>query len=158
MKLRYIKLTQAAVIGALYAALTLILAPISFGAFQIRVSEALAVLPIFTSAAIPGLFIGCAVANIAGGLGIADIIFGSIATLISAFLTYKLRRRPVLALLPPVLINALVVGLYLKLIYFPEISVFITIGQVAAGQIAACYAFGLLLHRVLKKYEGRLFG
>ena len=77
-------LTHAAMIAAIYVVLTFVFAPISFGEVQIRIAEMLTVLPIFTPAAIPGLFVGCIIGNIAGGALLPDIIFGSIATLIGA--------------------------------------------------------------------------
>jgi uncharacterized membrane protein len=124
-KTRYI--TQAAVISAAYAALTLTLAPVSFqGPFQFRLSEALTVLPVLTPAAIPGLFLGCFLANLLNpqNLGPIDIILGSLATLTAAWLTWLIKkridRRPgrkrgfdLIALIPPILVNALVVGFYL---------------------------------------------
>ena len=86
-------LTQAAVIAAIYVVLTIIFAPFSFGEVQVRISEALTVLPFFTPAAIPGLFVGCIIANLFGGAIPADIIFGSIATLLGALGTYALRKN-----------------------------------------------------------------
>ena len=86
-------LTQAAVIAAIYVVLTIIFAPFSFGEVQVRISEALTVLPFFTPAAIPGLFVGCIIANLFGGAIPADIIFGSIATLLGALGTYALRKK-----------------------------------------------------------------
>jgi len=120
-------LTQAAVIAAAYVVLTLPFAQIAFGGpIQFRLAEALAVLAVLTPAAIPGLFLGCLLANWFNpqSLGLIDIIFGSLATLIAAALTWKLSRKlqenqfmkkwsTVLALLPPVFVNALVVGSYL---------------------------------------------
>ena len=85
-------LTQAAMIAAIYVVLTMIFAPFSFGEVQVRVAEALTILPIFTPAAIPGLFVGCLIGNITGGAVLPDIIFGSIATLIGAVGTYQLRK------------------------------------------------------------------
>lgn len=85
-------LTQAAMIAAIYVVLTMIFAPFSFGEVQVRVAEALTILPIFTPAAIPGLFVGCLIGNITGGAVLPDIIFGSIATLIGAVGTYQLRN------------------------------------------------------------------
>ena len=87
-------LVQGAAIAAVYVVLTLVFAPLSFGEVQIRFSEALTVLPFFTPAAIPGLFVGCIIANLLGGAIPVDIIFGSIATLIGAFFTYKQMDRP----------------------------------------------------------------
>ena len=83
---------QAALIGAIYAVLTIAFAPISYGQIQVRISEALTVLPFFTPAAIPGLFIGCIIANLYGGNGIIDIVFGSLATLGAAALSYKMGK------------------------------------------------------------------
>ena len=93
-------LVQGAAIAAVYVVLTLVFAPLSFGEVQIRFSEALTVLPFFTPAAIPGLFVGCIIANLLGGAIPVDIIFGSIATLIGAFFTYKLRNTPIHASFP----------------------------------------------------------
>ena len=103
-------LTQAAVIAAIYVVLTIIFAPFSFGEVQVRISEALTVLPFFTPAAIPGLFVGCIIANLFGGAIPADIIFGSIATLLGALGTYALRKKSrFLAPLPPIIANTLIV-------------------------------------------------
>ena len=86
-------LTQAAMIAALYVVLTLVFQAISFGEIQVRIAEALTILPVFTPAAIPGLFIGCLIGNVIGGSILPDIIFGSLATLIGAYFTYLLRRQ-----------------------------------------------------------------
>lgn len=93
-------LIQAAVIAAVYAILTVVLSPISYGPIQFRLSEALTILPAFTPAAVPGLFIGCLIANLMSPVGLVDIICGSAATLIAAFISYKLRKRPLLVLAP----------------------------------------------------------
>ena len=84
---------RQAMIAAIYVVLTYVFAPFSFGEVQVRISEALTILPVFTPAAIPGLFIGCLIGNILGGAILPDIIFGSIATLIGAFFTWKLREK-----------------------------------------------------------------
>jgi len=145
---RYI--TTAAIIGALYAALTIILAPISYGPIQMRVAEALTVLPYFFPQAIPGLYLGCMAANIFGGFGPIDIFGGSFLTLIAAILTYWLRRfkKPWLAPLPPVVINALGVSLYLSLL--ADVPYWATVGYIAVGQFAACYILGLVLLYTIK--------
>lgn len=97
-------LAQSAMIAAIYVVLTVILAPFSYGEVQVRVSEALTILPVFTPAAIPGLFVGCLISNILGGCILPDIIFGSIATLLGACFTYLLRNRnKFLAPLPPII-------------------------------------------------------
>ena len=114
-------ITQAAVIAALYVVLVVIFNYISFGPIQFRVAEALTILPYFTPAAIPGLFIGCILANVIGGAVIWDIIFGSIATLIGAVFTYLLRKKSkFLAPLPPVLGNTIIVPWVLKYGYGAE--------------------------------------
>ena len=108
--LRYI--IQGGIIAAVYAALTLITPIFSYGVGQVRISEALCVLPFFTPAAIPGLFVGCALANLGSPFGIIDIVCGSVATLLAAFATSKVKNKW-LAPLPSVLLNGLIVGLML---------------------------------------------
>jgi len=152
MKIRF--LTTAAIIAAMYATLTIVLAPLSYGWFQVRVSELLTVLPFFTPAAIPGLFVGCIVANIVGGNGLLDIIFGSLATLIAAFLTYKMPKK-FLAPLPPVIVNALIVGIMLG--YLFDVPYYITISLVGAGELVACYILGYPFLLLLDRIKGRLF-
>ncbi|MBN2852615.1 MAG: QueT transporter family protein [Clostridia bacterium] len=147
-------LVQAAVIGSLYAALTLLLAPFSFGYMQVRVSEALTVLAFFTPAAVPGLFIGCILANIIGGFGIIDIVFGSLATLTAAYLTYKMKNR-LLAPLPPVIINGLIVGYIIS--FYLDIPLWLGIVSVTAGEAIACYGLGLPLLLLLEKHKKNLF-
>ncbi len=140
--------TRAAMIGAIYTVLTLLFAPISYGMIQVRVSEMLMVLPYFTGAAVPGLFVGCVIANIFGGHGILDIVFGSLATLISAYLVTRIKNR-YLVPLPPVIINAIIVGMVLHLVLgFPY---YLTAAWVGVGQIVACYGLGLPLLLFLEK-------
>lgn len=146
--------TQGAVIAAVYAGLTMALAPISYGMMQVRLAEALTVLPALTPAAIPGLFVGCLVANLLSPIGIIDIVFGSFASLIAAVLTYKLRSYDSLIPLPPVAVNAVIVGAMLKILYVPEVSLLACMGWVALGQLISCYAIGLPLLKLLRKYEG----
>jgi uncharacterized membrane protein len=140
--------TRAAMIGALYAGLTILLAPISYGMIQVRVSEMLMVLPYFTAAAVPGLFVGCLIANIYGGYGLLDIVFGSFATLLAAFLVTKIKNR-FLVPLPPVLINAVIVGLILHLVL--DLPFYMTAAWVGLGQLIACYGLGLPLLFILDK-------
>ena len=147
-------IARAAVIAALYAALTLALAPISYGLIQFRIAEALTVLAFFTPAAIPGLFIGCLVANIIGPYGILDIIFGSLATLIAAFATYKIKNK-FLAPLPPVLSNALIVGPLVA--YFVNVPFYMGMLYVGLGQLAVCYGLGLPLILALEPFKKQLF-
>lgn len=147
-------LVQASLIAAVYAAITITLAPISYGQIQVRVSEALTILPAFTPAAIPGLFVGCIVANLYGGGGIIDIVFGSLATLFAAYLSYKMPRK-LLVPLPPVIVNGIVVGYILNYLY--GLPLLITMGWVTIGQIIACYGLGYPLMKILGKYEDKIF-
>ncbi len=149
-------LAQAAIIAAIYAVLTIALAPISYGEIQVRVSEALTVLPFFTTAAIPGLFIGCLIANLFSPVGIFDIVFGSLASLISAYLSYKMPKS-YLVPLPPVLVNALIVGLILKYAYAIPLPLLSLILYVGIGQTIACYGIGYPLMIILRKYKDKIF-
>ncbi|MCQ1530272.1 QueT transporter family protein [Lutispora saccharofermentans] len=147
-------LMQASLIAAIYAAITIALAPISYGQIQVRVAEALTILPAFTPAAIPGLFVGCIVANLYGGGGIIDVVFGSLATLMAAYLSYKMPKKWLVPL-PPVVVNGIIVGYILNYLY--GLPLLITMGWVAVGQMIACYGFGYPLMKVLEKYEDRIF-
>lgn len=106
------KLVHIALIAAIYAAITIVLAPFSYGPVQVRVAEALTILPFIFPESVLGLFIGCLIANLYGGYGIIDIVFGSLATFAAAYLTRKMPHW-LLAPLPPVVVNAVVVGLML---------------------------------------------
>ncbi len=152
-------LAQAAIIAAVYTVLVLILTllfpmgMINFGPVQMRASEALTVLPYFTPAAIPGLFVGCILSNVIGlatGGAAIDILIGSVATLLAALGSYALRRHKWLVPLPPVLINAFIVGpeLYILFHAFP---LWTQIALVGAGQLIACYALGMPLLLLLEK-------
>jgi len=140
--------TRAAMIGALYALLTIILAPISYGMVQVRVAEMLMILPFFTPAAVPGLFVGCLIANLYGGYGILDIVFGSLATLLAAYLVTKIKNK-FLAPLPPVIINAAIIGIVLHLVL--GLPLYLTVAWVGVGQMVACYGLGLPLLLLLEK-------
>lgn len=153
-------LAQGAIIAAVYALLTIFLAPISSGLIQCRVSEAMSVLPYFTFAAVPGLFIGCVIANLLIGAPIYDVVLGSLATLLAAFITYKMRRSvsKYLAPLPSVVVNALVVGALLVYVYQVGVSFWVAAGYVAIGQAIACFALGIPLMTLLERFRGKLFG
>lgn len=144
-------LAQAAMIAALYVVVTILLAPFGFGEIQLRVSEALTILPIFTPAAIPGLFIGCLLGNILGGAILLDIVVGSIATLLGALGTYALRKHKFLAPIPPILANALVVPFVLKYGYAISLPIPVMMLTVGIGEIISCGVFGILLMKVLEK-------
>ena len=147
------KLCRAAVIGALYAAVTLLLAPISYGNLQCRVSEALCILPWFFPETAWGLFVGCLLANLVGGNGPLDIVFGSLATLFACLITARLKRR-VMALLPPVIVNAVMVGARLAYgitpgTFWAAYPVFAL--EVAVGEAIAMYVLGLPLSYLLER-------
>ena len=140
-------LCVSAVIAALYAALTLLLAPISYGSIQLRLSEAMTLLPMLLPQAIPGLFVGCLIANLYTGM-LTDIVFGSLATLLAAVGTYLLRKKPLLAAACPVLSNGVIVGLVLSVSF--KLPLLLTMGQVALGEIGAV-AVGFVILGALKR-------
>ncbi len=141
------RLTVAAMIAAVYLVLTMIFYVTSFQPLQSRLAEALTVLPYFTPVAIPGLFVGCILANILGGNGIWDVVVGSLASLLAAYLTYKLTynkpKRKWLAPLPAVLVNAVAVGIMLSVLY--DMPLFATMLSVGVGQVLSCYILGIPL-------------
>lgn len=151
------RLAQGAVIAAIYVVLTFLFAPISFGAMQVRIAEILTILPLFTPAAIPGLFIGCLLANILGGAIIWDVIFGSIATLIGAALGYVLRFNRWLVPIPAVISNSVIVPLVLRYGYGVDMPILLMVLYVAIGEIIGCYILGELLATVLLKRK-QIFG
>ena len=147
------QLTLAAVIAAIYAVLCLLLRPISFGPVQCRVSEALTVLPYLVPSTMWGLFVGCFLANLLGGFGILDMVFGRLASLFAGWLTSKC-KSPFLAPLPPVVVNALVIGGVLTAAYTgtdgAQPYYFFAI-QIFPEQAVACYGLGLPLLLLLKR-------
>ncbi len=151
-------LTQAAMIAAIYVVLTLVFRPISFGEIQVRIAEALTILPIFTPAAVPGVFVGCLIANIIGGGILPDIIFGSLATLTGAVFTYKLREKsPFLAPLPPILTNTVIVPFVLFYGYGVNLPIPFMMLTVGIGEVLSCGVLGLILYSALKKYKNIIF-
>ena len=151
-------MTQAAMIAAIYVVLCLVFEPISYGAIQTRVAEALAVLPFFTPAAIPGLFIGCLLANFLGGAAALDVIFGSIATLIGAVGSYLLRKNRYLVSVPPILANMIIVPWVLRFAYGSEDMIWFSTITVGIGEILAIGILGQILLSVLIRYQHVIFG
>ena len=159
------KLILPAVIGALYAALTMLLAPISYGTLQFRISEALCVLPVFFPYTSVGLFLGCALANTISAAGILDVVFGSLATLGACLCVAAIGKgrgarswtRCILAVLMPVVWNAVIVGAVLMWTLtetaFPSFSpvFWVFAGEVGAGELAVMLVLGLPLLRLLPK-------
>lgn len=158
---------QAAVIAALYVVLTLLANALGLAShtIQVRFSEALCILPVFTAAAIPGLWIGCLLANLITGAVIWDVIFGSLATLVAALITYRLRGHKVACTFPPVIANMIVVPFVLRYgygippVYFKGVDVTIPFNALTVGigeVISVCILGGILL-RVLGKYRSVIF-
>ena len=151
-------MTPAAMIAAIYVVLTYVFAPFSFGEVQIRIAEALTILPVFTPAAIPGLFVGCIVGNILGGAILPDIIFGSIATLIGAFFTYQLRNKSrFLAPLPPIIANTVIVPFVLRYGYGVALPIPFMMLTVGVGEVVGCGVLGLVLYTALNRYKNVIF-
>jgi len=142
-------LCLSGIIAAVYAVLTILLQAISFQAVQVRVSEALTLLPVLFPAAIPGLTIGCLLANLMSPVGWMDIVFGTMATLIAAVLTRVLRKNLYLAALMPVLSNAIIIGIMLH-VAFGE-PLWMSMLTVGAGEALACFVLGIPLVKGLEK-------
>lgn len=160
MKTKIRFLCHGAIIAALYVALTYLSAAfgLSSGVIQCRFSEALCVLPYFTSAAIPGLTVGCLIANLLTGTAVwADIVFGTLATLIGAVGTYLLRRIKWLAPLPPVISNTLILPFVLKYAYNIQDGIGFMMLTVGAGELISVGLLGLLLLLALEPYKNRIF-
>lgn len=151
-------MAHAAMIAAIYVVLTILFRPFSFGEIQVRIAEALTVLPVFTPAAIPGLFIGCLIGNILGGAILPDIVFGSLATLIGAMLTYVLRKQSrYLAVLPPILSNTLIIPFVLRYAYGVNLPIYWMMLTVGIGEVLSCGVLGIILHSALQKYKYKIF-
>ena len=145
---------RAALIAALYVAFAVLLP--SNGVIQLRVAEALTVLPVFTPAAVPGLFIGCIIGNIISGCVIWDVVFGSLATLIGALGTYFLRSRRFLSLIPPIAANTVIVPFVLAYAYGAEGTIPFFMLTVGIGELLSCGVLGFLLRTVLEKYGKKI--
>ena len=146
-------ITQSAVIAAIYVVLILLFQPFSFGEIQVRVAEALTVLPFFTPAAIPGVTIGCLIGNLIGG-NVMDMIFGTLATLIGAAVSYAVRKNQYLVPLPPIISNALIIPWVLKYAYELPLSIPFLILTVSIGEVLSCGILGLVLLTALKSCRG----
>ena len=154
-------IVRAGLIAALYAALTLALRPISYGPVQLRVSEALTILPVFMPEAVPGLALGCAVANSQGPIGMLDVVFGTLATVLGALGTYALRKKPFYAMACTVVANALIVPAYLPIVFGPSVFpgwfgpgiglYFAGVVTVGLGEAVAVYVFGGVLWAALRR-------
>lgn len=152
-------ITQAAVIAAIYVVLTLAVNAFDLanGAIQVRISEALTILPFFTPAAIPGLFVGCLLSNFLTGAPIWDVIFGSLATLLGAAGTYMLRRQKWLAPVPPIIANILIIPPVLHFAYGLPGGIPFFMLTIGIGEIISCGILGMLLLFLLQKYRHIIF-
>lgn len=152
-------ITHAALIAALYVVLTYIanFFGLANGVIQIRISEALTILPFFTPAAVPGLFVGCILSNLLTGCAPWDVVLGSLATLLGAIGTYILRKHKWLAPLPPVLANTFIIPFVLAYVYGLENGIGYFMVTVGVGEILSCYVLGMLLLFSLMKHRYRLF-
>lgn len=150
-------LVHAAAIAAIYVVLTLVFAPFSFGEVQIRISEALTILPYFTPAAIPGLFAGCLIGNTIGGAIPIDIICGSLATLIGALITYRLRRHRMLAPVGPIAANTVIVPFVLRYGYSVPLPIPFMMLTVGIGEVISCAVIGMIVLTALERYRGIIF-
>lgn len=161
MKKKTVFICQAGVIAAIYAGLTYLSSVfgIAYGAVQFRFSELMTILPLFTPAAVPGLFIGCIVANIASPLVLVDVVFGSIATLLAAACTRALRRfcikdLPLAAFFPPVIFNMLIVGWELTIFVEEQASVAVFAYNafcIGLGEAVICLIFGIPFFYFIKR-------
>ena len=148
------KITFGGVIAALYVVLTLVANAfgLASGAIQVRISEALTILPVFTAAAIPGLTVGCVLANIITGCLPWDIVFGSLATLIGAAGTRLLRKKPLLAWIPPVISNMAIIPVVLQRVYGVPDAWWYLVLTVGAGEVISCGILGMLLYHSAKRF------
>ena len=148
-------LSKSAIIAALYVALTYLatMTGLSSGVIQVRFSEMLTVLPAFTPAAIPGLFLGCLLANLLSGCVIWDVIFGSLTTLVAAILTRALKKHKWLAPGPPIVLNTLVIPFILSYVYGAKESLPFLMLTVGIGELISCGVLGTLLTMSMKKTE-----
>ena len=147
------QLVNGGMIAALYVVLTVLAAQFNLasGAIQVRFSEALTILPVFTIAAVPGLTVGCVLANLLTGCAAWDVVFGSIATLIGAVGTRLLKDKPLLAWIPPVLSNMAIIPVILIKVYAVPDAWWFLVLTVGAGEVLSCGVLGLLLWKALSK-------
>ena len=149
-------LARGAIIAALYATLTLLLAPISYGEIQIRLAEALTLLPVLLPEAVPALAVGCLLANVLGGCTVFDIVFGTLATLLAAICTRRLREHQLAASAMPVLFNGVIVGAVVHFAYAPVIPLPLCMLSVALGEAVACMLLGPIVLRAVRRIPSKM--
>ena len=157
-------LTRAAMIAAFYCVLTMMFQPISYGPVQFRISECLTLLPVLCAEAVPGLTLGCLLANLLCGAAWYDVVFGSAATLLAAVCSRRLRDIPAAAAAMPVIFNGLIVGpvVYMAYSHAPGTALSVPllikdIGSVAAGEAAVCFLLGLTMVNAVRTVGRRIF-
>ena len=152
-------LTQAAMIAAIYVVLTIFISAFNLasGAIQIRISEALTILPAFTPAAIPGLFLGCLISNLITGAMLPDIIFGSLATLLGALGSYAVRKWKWAVPVPPILSNVIIIPFVLAYAYHIPGGVPYFMLTIGIGEVLSCGVLGMILYGTIAKYRNVLF-
>ena len=156
MKEKTLQLTRAALIAALYVILTFLsqLFGLASGAIQFRLSEALTCMPLFYKEAIPGLWVGCVLANLLTGCAMWDIVFGSLATFLGAVGSYYIgRKKPALGPIFPIAANMLIVPAVLQHVYGAPESYWYLMITVGIGEIACCGVLGFILYKAYKKVE-----
>ena len=146
-------LVYAAMIAAIYVVLIYVFQPISFSNIQVRIAEALTILPFFTPAAVPGVTIGCLLGNLLTGADIFDIIFGSLATLLGVLGSYGLRKHKFLVPLPPIIANTIMIPWVLRFAYGEAMSIPFMMLTVGFGEILSCGVLGLMLLSMLNQYK-----
>lgn len=150
-------LVQGSMIAAIYVALTLVFVPISFGPIQFRISEALCILPFFTPAAVPGLFVGCLLSNLLCGAMPLDVVFGSLATLVGAVGSWYLRKYKWCVCIPPILANAIVIPWVLRYAYGSRDLILVAMGTVGLGEVLSIGVLGNILLITLERYKNLVF-
>ncbi len=160
MQKKILFITQAGIIAALYVVLTVFVNAFNLasGAIQVRISEALCVLPFFTPAAVPGVIIGCFLSNIFTGAMLPDVIFGTLATAIAALASRRLRKHRFLVTVPPVIANMLIIPFVLKYAYHLEDAIWFMMLTVGAGEVISCIGLGSILITALMPIRNKIFG
>ena len=150
-------LTEAAMIAAIYVVLTYVFQPFGFMDVQVRIAEALTILPFFTPAAIPGLFVGCFLGNLLGGAVFLDVVFGSLTTLVAAIFSYMLRKNKYLVALCPIVANTIAVPWILRIAYSLPAPIPLMMVTVGIGEVISCGILGLILLKELDKSKHIIF-
>lgn len=156
-RIKIYRLTTAGIIAAIYTALCILTRPISFSAIQIRIAEALCILPYFTHAAVPGLAIGCFLSNLLGGANIFDTFFGTLATLLGAWGSFFLRKHKYLVSIPPILSNMAILPLIFRFAYGEATPFLLLVGSIGLSELLSAGILGTLLLLMLEKYRDKLF-